>query len=78
MSVMINEIPVDMIINTGASVDILDETAYRRVNYNGKIILQPSTKRLFVYGSKSQLHNMVVLKLLSHSGTIAQLLCCMY
>ena len=44
MSVMINEIPVDMIIDTGASIDILDETAYRKVNYNGKIILQPSTK----------------------------------
>ena len=29
MSVTINEIPVDMIIDTGASIDILDETAYR-------------------------------------------------
>ena len=28
MSVMISEIPVDMIINTGDSIDILDETAY--------------------------------------------------
>ena len=27
MSVMINEIPVDMIINTDVSIDILDETA---------------------------------------------------
>ena len=56
MSVMINEIPVDMIIDTGASIDILDETAYHKVNYSGKITLKPSTKRLFAYGSKSQLH----------------------
>ena len=56
MSVIINEIPVDMIIDTGASIDILDETAYCKVNYSGKITLQPSTKRLFAYGSKSQLH----------------------
>ena len=53
-SVMINEI--DMIIDTGASIDILDETAYHKVNYSGKITLQPSTKRLFAYGFKSQLH----------------------
>ena len=39
MSVMIGEIPVDMIIDTGASIDILDETAYRKVNYSGKITL---------------------------------------
>ena len=28
MSAKINEIPVDMIINTGASIDILNELAY--------------------------------------------------
>ena len=53
---MINEIPVDIIIDTGASIDILDETAYHKVNYSGKITLKPSTKRLFAYVSKSQLH----------------------
>ena len=30
MSVMINEIPVDMIIDTDTSIDILDEMAYRK------------------------------------------------
>ena len=35
MSVMISEILVDMIINTGASIDIVDETAYHKVNYSG-------------------------------------------
>ena len=77
MSVMISEIPVDMIIDTGASIDILDEMAYCKVNYNGKITLQPSTKRLFAYGSKSQLHVIGSLKLLSDSGTITQFLHCM-
>ena len=55
MSLMISEIPVDMIIDTGASIDILDETTYRKFNYSGKITLQPSTKRLFAYGS-TKLH----------------------
>ena len=52
---MINEIPIYMIKDTGASIDILDETAPYKVNHSGKITLQPLTKRLFEYGSKSQL-----------------------
>ena len=52
---MINKIPVDMIINTGTSIDIVDEMAYRKVNYNRKITFQYS-RRLAAYGSKSQLH----------------------
>ena len=48
---MISEIPVDMIIDTGA-FDIIDEMAYHKVNYTGKVALQPSTKRQFAYGSK--------------------------
>ena len=39
VSVIINEIPVNMIIDTGASIDILDETAYHKVNHSGKITL---------------------------------------
>ena len=56
VSVKINKITIDMIIDTGASIDILDETAYKKVNHNGQITLQPSTKRLFAYGSATQLH----------------------
>ena len=56
VSVTINEIPIDMIIDTGASIDILDETAYKKINHDSQITLQPSTKRLFAYGSQSQLH----------------------
>ena len=46
---------VQMIIDTGASTDILDEDAYHRINQQQDIALQPTTKRLFAYGSKSQL-----------------------
>ena len=54
--VKINEITIDMIIDTGGSIDILDETAYKKVNHNGQITLQPSTKQVFAYGSAAQLH----------------------
>ena len=74
ISVMISEIPVDMIINTGISIDILDETAYHKVNYSGKITLQPSTKRSLAYGSKSQLNG---IELLTDSRTISQFPHCM-
>ena len=77
MSEMISEIPVGMVINTGASIDILDETAYLKVNYSGKITLQPSTKRLFAYGLNHNYMLLVVLNPLSDSGTITQFLHCM-
>ena len=50
---MISEILVDMIIDTGASIDFPDETAYHKVNYSGKLL---SNQRLFAYESKSHLH----------------------
>ena len=56
VSVTINETPIDMIIDTGASIDIVDETAYDKVNHNGDITLQLSAKRLFAYGSAEQLN----------------------
>ena len=44
-----------MIVDTGASTDILDEDAFDKVNHLKKIELQTPTKRLFAYGSESQL-----------------------
>ena len=44
-----------MIVDTGAYTDILDEDTFRRINHNNDIILQPTTKRLFAYGSTDQL-----------------------
>ena len=51
---MINNIPIEMIINTGASTDIVDEMACH------KVTLQPSIKQLFACGSKSRLCVMYV------------------
>ena len=56
VAVKINEITVNMIIDTGASIDILDESAYDKVNHSGNITLQPSSKQLFTYESTTQLH----------------------
>ena len=44
-----------MIVDTGASTDILDEDTFRQINHNNDIVLQPTTKRLFAYGSTDQL-----------------------
>ena len=55
ISIEINEVTVDMIVDTGASTDILDEVTYCRINHRLNIKLQPSTKCLFAYGSESQL-----------------------
>ena len=56
VTVHINKISVDMIVDTGASIDILDEDTYNKVNHDNTLTLQPSTKRLFAYGSISQLN----------------------
>ena len=55
VSIKINEVTVDMIVDTGASTDILNEVTYCRINHRQNIKLQPSTKCLFAYGSESQL-----------------------
>ena len=44
-----------MIVDMGASTDILDEATFEKVNHLKHIELQPPTKRLFAYGSESQL-----------------------
>ena len=55
VQIQIEGFTVDMIVDTGASVDILDEATFNKINRSNKIQLQPPTKRLFAYGSKSQL-----------------------
>ena len=52
--VKINNVDIKMIIDTGASIDIVDETAFKHINQDN-ITLQPSSKRLLAYGSKTQL-----------------------
>ena len=49
ITVHINQISVDMIVDTVASIDILDENTYTRVNHNSTFTIQLSTKRRFAY-----------------------------
>ena len=55
VTVKINNVETEMIVDTGASTDILDENTFRQINRDNDIVLQPTTKRLFAYGSTSQL-----------------------
>ena len=52
-SVRIGDVVVEMVIDTGATTDILDEATYRNIHQNEGTKLQPTTKRLFAYGSGS-------------------------
>jgi len=53
--VQISGTTVSMIIDTGASIDILDEATYNKAYKHNNILLTPSLKRLFAYGSATQL-----------------------
>ena len=44
-----------MIVDTGASTDIMDETTFTKVNCSSKIELQPTSKSIIAYGSQEQL-----------------------
>ena len=55
VTVKINNVDVEMVIDTGASTDIIDEVAFEKINRNQNITLRPTTKRLFAYGSDEQL-----------------------
>ena len=54
-SVEIGKVKVEMIVDTGATTNILDETAYRSICQHETTDLQLTAKRLFAYGSDSQL-----------------------
>ena len=49
--VKINEQNVQMIIDTGASTDIIDKATFDRISVSRKIKLQKSTAQIFAYGS---------------------------
>ena len=55
VSVLVNNVPVQMMIDTGASANIMDESSFNKVNKTCAIQLNPSNKRIFAYGSDSQL-----------------------
>ena len=55
ITVFVNGTPIRMMIDTGASADILDEKSFREIQKHQDITLQPPKKRMFAYGSSSQL-----------------------
>ncbi len=57
VTVNIEDVEVQMIVDTGASTDILDEETFNKVNQRN-IVLYPTTKRLFAYGSTAQLYTL--------------------
>lgn len=55
ITVSVNGAPIRMMIDTGASADILDEKSFREIQKHQDITLQTPKKRMFAYGSSSQL-----------------------
>ena len=57
ITVTIAEVPVQVIIDTGSSVNILNHEHFKRINQqNPGIQLQPTTMKVFAYGAKQPLH----------------------
>jgi len=54
-NVEINRVKMKMMIDTGASMDILDEAAFQKMTQTQPIKLTEDTCRMFAYGSQSQL-----------------------
>ena len=51
VNVKVNDVEIEMIVDTGTSTNILDEDTFRQINCNNDAVLQPTTKRLYAYGS---------------------------
>ena len=57
ITVKIGEVPVQVIIVTGSSVNILNHEHFKRINQqNPGIQLEPTTMKVFAYGAKQPLH----------------------
>ena len=54
-SVEINGVAVKVMIDTGASTDIIDEAAFQKIDLTRPTLLEEDTCRIFAYGSKSSL-----------------------
>ena len=52
ITVTVNGIPISMIVDTGASTNIMDESTFAKLQ---SIELQSTSSRIFAYGSESQL-----------------------
>jgi len=52
-NVEINGVRIKMMIDTGASTDILDEAAFQKMNHTQPIKITEDTCRTFAYGLQS-------------------------
>ena len=50
-----NDVPVTMMVDTGASIDIIDESTYIKMQQVKEIQLYRSNARVFAYGSPTNL-----------------------
>ena len=55
VTVNINNVPVRMMVDTGASVNIIDENSFNRVRKHCTVRLDKPKKRIFAYASESKL-----------------------
>ena len=55
VKVKINDIPITMIVDTGASLDIIDEVTFHQLQQKTDIQLGRASTKLFAYGSDEQL-----------------------
>ena len=55
VTVKINDIPITMIVDTGASLDIIDEVTFNKLEQKAHIQLGCTSTKLFAYGSHEQL-----------------------
>ncbi|CAB4016774.1 uncharacterized protein K02A2.6-like, partial [Paramuricea clavata] len=55
VQISVNTTPINMVIDTGASIDIIDELAFNTLQKQRPIALQRSKTRIFAYGATNQL-----------------------
>ena len=55
MNVEVNDVTVKMMIDTGASTDIIDEPTYQLIKQATPLTVEPDSFQILAYGSKSQL-----------------------
>ena len=53
MIVKINGVPIKITIDTGASINIIDESALMTINKRKQVTLRKSSTRICAYGSQS-------------------------
>ena len=55
VAIKLNDIPIKMMVDTGASIDIIDEPTYAMMQKSKPVCLSRPINRVFAYGSTTQL-----------------------